>query len=485
MTAGPLVIVGDALLDRDTQGRAERLSPDAPVPVIEDTASRPRPGGAALAAFLAAAAGGEVVLVAPFGTDPASDLVRALLPGNVTVVPVPLSGTLQEKTRLRAGGRTLLRVDTGGGTPGPAGPAAQAAVAAAGTLLVCDYGRGATADHGLRAALSRRGARVPLVWDPHPRGSPPVPGTRLATPNLTEAAGLAGQPGGGSPGQVIRAAAAAAEHLLTVWRAGSVAVTLGAQGALLATAGQPPQVVPARPIDAGDPCGAGDQFAAAAALALRGGALLPEAVEAGVSAATAYLAAGGASGLVLSPAGQDGQEAETTGDPAGMVAAVRARGGTVVAAGGCFDVLHAGHVSMLQAARSLGDCLVVCLNSDASVRRLKGPGRPLNAAADRASVLSALGCVDAVVVFGEDTPEAVLRGLRPHIWVKGGDYDGQRLPEAAALREWGGRVITVPYLPGRSTSGLAGAAASAARQAAGRPSRRALSRPAVPPAARA
>jgi len=126
----------------------------------------------------------------------------------------------------------------------------------------------------------------------------------------------------------------------------------------------------------------------------------------------------------------------------------------VIATGGCFDLLHAGHVSLLQAARSLGDCLIVCLNSDASVRRLKGDGRPLNHEADRLDVLAALGCVDAVTVFSEDTPCAVLERIRPDIWVKGGDYDGRDLPEAALLESWGGVAVTVPYLSGRSTTRL-------------------------------
>jgi len=131
--------------------------------------------------------------------------------------------------------------------------------------------------------------------------------------------------------------------------------------------------------------------------------------------------------------------------PAGSGAA----GGTVVAAGGCFDLLHAGHVSLLQAARSLGDCLIVCLNADASVRRLKGNGRPLNREADRVDVLAALGCVDAITVFGEDTPCTALERIQPDIWVKGGDYDGRDLPEAALLKNWGGVAVTVPYLSGR------------------------------------
>ena len=135
---------------------------------------------------------------------------------------------------------------------------------------------------------------------------------------------------------------------------------------------------------------------------------------------------------------------------------MRARGGTVVATGGCFDLLHAGHVRTLAAARELGDCLIVCMNSDRSVRRLKGTGRPINTEADRLEVLTSLSSVDAVTVFDEDTPEAVLNELRPDVWVKGGDYpDPDALPETRLLRVWGGRTVLVPEHPGRSTSRLA------------------------------
>jgi rfaE bifunctional protein nucleotidyltransferase chain/domain len=133
-----------------------------------------------------------------------------------------------------------------------------------------------------------------------------------------------------------------------------------------------------------------------------------------------------------------------------LMAEVRARGGTVVATGGCFDLLHLGHLATLQAARRLGDCLIVCLNSDASVARLKGPDRPLNGEADRSRLLAALDCVDAVVIFDEPTPEAVLSWLRPEVWVKGGDY--AEVPEASLVERWGGRTVIVPYLDGRSTT---------------------------------
>ncbi|MBV9094467.1 MAG: bifunctional heptose 7-phosphate kinase/heptose 1-phosphate adenyltransferase [Streptosporangiaceae bacterium] len=456
MSSGPLVIVGDALLDRDVTGHAGRLCPDAPVPVVEDAAERLRPGGAALAALLAARDAGEIVLIAPFGGDPASAAARDLLPGTVTVIPLPLDGGMQEKTRIRAAGQTLLRVDRPAGTPGRAGRRAAEAIMDAGAVLVSDYGHGTSADPRLREAVAARAGRVPLVWDPHPRGTAPVAGTWLATPNGAEAARACGLP---DPRGAVLPAAAAAERLLGSWPVRSLAVTLGGRGALLASAGQAPLAIPAAAIQVSDPCGAGDQFAAAAAAALRDGATMSEAVTAAVAAATGYLAGGGVHGLPGGPA--PGARWSGEPSPAEAAEAIRAAGGVLVAAGGCFDVLHAGHVSMLRAARSLGDRLVVCMNSDDSVRRLKGPGRPLVPAADRAAVLAALDCVDQVAIFEEDTPERLLRQLRPAIWVKGGDYDGSDLPEAAALREWGGRVVTVPYLSGRSTSGIASAAARA------------------------
>ncbi len=247
-------------------------------------------------------------------------------------------------------------------------------------------------------------------------------------------------------------------------------MTLGAHGTLLAQGGGPvPLIVPARPVQAADACGAGDRFAAAAAGALSRGALPSEAVVAATGTATDFLAAGGVGSLQF---GADGAgaapgralasgRAPALADPVALADRVHASGGTLVAAGGCFDVLHAGHVSLLQGARSLGDCLIVCLNSDESVRRLKGEGRPLNPMTDRVSLLTALHCVDAVLVFGEDTPRAALQRLRPDLWVKGGDYEGQVLPEADLLSTWGGQAVTIPYLAGRSTTRLQAAGAAA------------------------
>ncbi|MFC9926459.1 PfkB family carbohydrate kinase [Streptomyces sp. NPDC127190] len=456
-----LVVVGDALLDHDLCGRAERLAPDAPVPVVHGTRRSSRPGGAALAACLAAADGRPVTLVTALGDDPASTTLRELLAGRVDLVEVPLDGALSSKTRVLAGDRPLLRLDDGDGRARAATDAAVAAVTGADGVLVADYGRG-TADV-VRDALAHTPA--PIVWDPHVRGRPPVPGVRLATPSAQEARAFARHlDESEGPGEEagLRTAARDARTLVRAWQARAVAVTLGERGALLSY-GETPLLVPTPAAASGDPCGAGDRFASAAAGLLADGALTEDAVQAGVHAATRYVAEGGARAVAApeesGPPAEAAVDGDTTADALRTAARVRAAGGTVVAAGGCFDLLHAGHVALLQAARRAGDCLIVCVNSDASVRRRKGDGRPLVPVADRVRVLRALECVDAVAVFAEDTPERILGDLRPHIWAKGGDYARTMLPEQPLVESWGGQVLLLPYLDGRSTTTLAHRAA--------------------------
>jgi D-beta-D-heptose 7-phosphate kinase / D-beta-D-heptose 1-phosphate adenosyltransferase len=459
VSARPLVVVGDALLDVDLVGSSTRLAPDAPVPVIDDVETRERPGGAALAAVIAAStAGREVVLVTPLADDDGAARLRALLDGRVTVLEVPASGATAVKQRVRIGDHAVARLDTGdpNARPGALPPAAAEAIRGAGAVLVADYGRGTTGSADVRAALTA--ASGPVVWDPHPKGTDPVPSARLVTPNSSEAARVAAAAGVVVEGDGLAAVGARAEALIRHWGVGAVAVTLGARGALLSYGEGAPLVIPAVAVTGGDPCGAGDSFAAVAALALADGAVTGEAVASAVAAASAFVARGGAGAWDRAWDADARIEPNVVAEPGAdaVIARVRAAGGTVVATGGCFDLLHPGHVATLRAARGLGDCLVVCINSDDSVRRLKGPTRPLVTAADRARVLEALEFVDAVVVFDEDTPAEVLDRLRPDVWAKGGDYAGADLPEAAVLRRWGGQAVVLPYLDGHSTTALVG-----------------------------
>ncbi|AXB42396.1 D-glycero-beta-D-manno-heptose 1-phosphate adenylyltransferase [Amycolatopsis albispora] len=452
MNRGPLVVVGDALLDIDVDGTADRLCPEAPVPVVDVVREWHRAGGAGLAAKLAARSASEVVLLTALGDDEAGERLRALLRTEVDVLALPLHGGTPSKKRIRAGGQPIARLDDGDGRVADIRSHAGVAdlLQSASGVLVADYGRGVAGNGMIRRLLAEAARRVPLVWDPHPRGAQPVRGSALVTPNDAEAARFAG--GKRPPDDLARS-------LRATWGCSAVAVTLGADGAVLADAEQTRMtVVPdGCRVSAGvrpDTCGAGDRFSSAAAAALYDGADVAEAVEVAVESAARFVAAGAASSLSETPPPL--RETRETAAPSAfaLAAKVRARGGRLVATGGCFDLLHPGHLTLLEQARAMGDALIVCLNSDESVRRLKGETRPILAAPDRARLLNGLAAVDAVVVFDEETPERLLDRLAPDVWVKGGDYAEPDLPEAEVVRRHGGEVVLVPVLDGYSTTRL-------------------------------
>lgn len=459
-----LLVIGDALLDRDVHGSVERVCPDAPVPVVDVREVHERPGGAGLAALMAARAGARVTLAAGVGTDAAGDRLRALLSG-LAVHAVLRPSTTPGKTRVRAQGQSIVRLDDAGHLLGGVDALAELSDDSAGevdekalerlvlssdAVLVADYGGPVTRHAAVRSVLERLAGRVPIVWDPHPRGGPPVPGARVATPNRLEAHGFAG-----SDGDSLEVVAG---HLRRSWAVHAVVVTDGERGAVVLDGEDPAIRCPAGQCpDLVDTCGAGDRFAGALALALAGGSPLVDAVREATADTGRWLQSGGVATCSDARADTDlGSRRHTDGPPsaAELATRVRASGGTVVATGGCFDVLHAGHLALLEAARALGDCLIVLINSDAGVRRLKGDRRPVNGAADRARLLEALRCVDAVAVFEDDVPSATLARLRPHVWVKGGDYAVPDLPEAPVVHSYGGRVQIVPLLGGRSTTSV-------------------------------
>lgn len=459
-----VVIVGDSILDVDIDGSATRLSPEAPVPVVDTERVVQRPGGAGLAALLAARTETGVVLVTGIADDAAGRQLHALLAAaGVRVLTLPVSGATVVKTRIRARGQSVLRVDRGDAAPvdRPLTFEAAEALARAQAICVADYGSGITALPAVRAELTRLAASTPVIWDPHPRGAPPVPGCVMVTPNHAEAQHFCGE------GALVEAG----DTLRVGWGAAAVCITRGARGADvhdghgvhhvavpdLAAAGAAPA----------DVCGAGDRFAVAAMLALRDGADPVAAVEVAVADAARFVATGGAAAVsspaptgagVLSPPDRPGNSAHTvepTVDPVALAARLRRQGRrVVVATGGCFDLLHTGHVRLLRQARDLGDALIVLVNSDSSVRALKGAHRPVMRDVDRARVVGALGCVDAVAIFDGPTPERVLDTLRPDIWVKGGDYTVADLPEAGVVRRHGGEVVILPTVAGYSSSRL-------------------------------
>jgi rfaE bifunctional protein nucleotidyltransferase chain/domain/rfaE bifunctional protein kinase chain/domain len=464
----PIVVLGDALLDRDFIGHVVRVSPEAPVPVVDEAQVRFRPGGAALAARLVVVRSRRpVVLITGLSADAAGrQLAELLREGGIRVLDLGLAGPTPVKSRVRADDRTLVMV-----SQAPAAPSAlrrelsdeeRTVILSAAAILVADYGGSLAADPAVRTVLARAAARAPVVWDIHSRGVPPVAGARLVTPNDREAADLVRDiTERGLAGDIDRG-----RTLLHRWSAAAVAVTRGSEGAVLLDGADGfPLVVPADTAPAGDSSGAGDCFAATAAAVLADGSVLSEAVTAAVTSASRFVATGDISGIWQhesaasppspGPSGRElaaGSEAGSAAGAVGLARLVRAGGGTVVATAGCFDLLHSGHISMLEAARRLGDCLIICLNGDDSVRRLKGENRPIVAARDRAAVLSALACVDSVVIFDEDRPDGLLRQFRPDLYVKGGDYRAEDVLEAPLVAGWGGRTVIVPYVSDRSTS---------------------------------
>jgi D-beta-D-heptose 7-phosphate kinase / D-beta-D-heptose 1-phosphate adenosyltransferase len=457
----PVVVVGDALLDVDVEGTVDRLCPDAPAPVLAVTAEHARPGGAGLAAALVAGRGVPVRLVTALEDDEPGQRLRRLLDGALELVAGPGTGGTVVKCRWRSDGRTLLRSDRGAGRPADGfgeviTAALDAALAGAGAVLVSDYGRGVTADPAVRAALGRAVARrVPVVWDPHPRGAAPVPGVTVVTPNLAEARAAA--PEAAADGSVVRAALALADDLVGRWDVRAVAVTLSSRGAVVRHRHGASAAAPAPPVTEADACGAGDHFAGGVAARLAAGATVDEAVADAVVGAAGFVGRGGG-GTVrrfgtrwcqpAPDAAEDGQLAPVVDlDCARSLAErVRRSGGTVVATGGLFDRLHAGHAESLAAARTLGDVLIVLVNSDESVRRRTGSG-VTGTLQDRLAAVAALPGVDAVATFDGEDPCAALAALRPDFWVKGGDHDPADLPETPLVRSWGGEVVAVPYRP--------------------------------------
>lgn len=284
-----ITVVGDTLLDEDVDGTATRLSPDAPVPVIEIASRVARAGGAGLVARMLAVDGVDVTLVTALGGDAAGDRIRGLL-GGVRVVAGDAGAPTPVKTRVRANGLPVARLDEGC----EQAPAPQAsdrmlrAIGLADAIVVADYGRGLTAHPEIRLALAERAAAVPLVWDPHPRGAAPVHHTALATPNQAEAAAIVGV-----PREAVHTPAAI-RSLHDAWECASVAITLGEDGALLSRDPDGERLwFGADRVATHDPCGAGDRFAASAIGALAAGADLPDAVREAVAAASDYLARGG------------------------------------------------------------------------------------------------------------------------------------------------------------------------------------------------
>jgi D-beta-D-heptose 7-phosphate kinase / D-beta-D-heptose 1-phosphate adenosyltransferase len=462
-----VLVIGDAILDSYLVGTADRICREAPVPIVALADRVDSPGGAANTAVNAAALGADVRLLTIVGDDREGRvLARSLTSRGVAPADLVADDSREtlSKNRLVADSQILVRFDRG--STEAAGPATEervierlrAAFPAADAVVVSDYGYGVLTPRVIDALAELQAASpTVIVVDAKFAQRFRHVGVTAVKPNHAEAARLLGvspQLGPARSASVERHA----DELFELTGAQMVVVTLDVDGAILLERGRPLYRTYARPSSNAKATGAGDTFTAALSLALGAGAHAVAAVELASTAASVVVEREGTSACsatqLLDRIG--GKTTVVSGPDAveRLAAAYRRDGRRVVFTNGCFDILHRGHITYLNQAKALGDVLIVGLNSDDSVRRLKGPERPINSLDDRAHVLAALSCIDHIVPFDEDTPVGLIERVRPDVFVKGGDYRPDMLPERGAVESLGGVVHILPYVEDRSTTGI-------------------------------
>ena len=463
-----VLVVGDVILDRYVAGDVERISPEAPIPVLKVQRAELRVGGAGNVAANLRSMDAEVSLVGLVGDDSWGRDLCALLEetgADASGVVVDSDRPTVRKTRFMSGVQQILRVDweeeaaVSAETADRLRAHVEGLMETADAVVLSDYGKGALSDelcsHVLRLANERG---IPVVADPKGSNYLKYKGATLVSPNRKEAELALGK-----PLQSDESIAAGARELSVANGVEAVVITLGAGGIHYYGVDGSEGRVPAKARAVYDVTGAGDTVVAHLALHLGAGAILAEAVELANAAAGIVVGRVGAAtttkqelrgrlrdgvplrGKVL---GEDQLDA--------LLESWREEGKHVVFTNGCFDVLHRGHVEYLRYAKQQGDVLLVGINDDASVKRLKGDSRPLNGLEDRLEVLAALEPVDAVIAFSEDTPLALVERVTPQVLVKGEDWKDRGVVGREWVERHGGKVILAPMVPGRSTTAILG-----------------------------
>ncbi len=460
---GSVLVVGDAMLDRYVYGEVRRVSPEAPVPVLAVERELAMPGGAGNVVRNLTAVGTAVAFVSVVGDDQAGSDLTGLIGGQPGVEPwllVQGGRATTTKTRFIAAGQQLLRADHE--IVAPVHPRladrliriASDAVAATAVMVLSDYGKGVLgADTAQRLIQAAQAAGRRVLVDPKGRDYARYAGADLITPNRAELHQATGM-----PVDTEEAIVAAARAIRDRHGFGAVLVTRSEDGMTLLD-GDTVRHFPAEAAEVHDVSGAGDTVMALLAAGLAAGQPLA------VAARLANIAAGIVVGKIGTAVARDEDLIEALSVERGALRKVASRAATVEQVerwrrrgwrigftNGCFDLLHPGHVHLLEQARSWCDRLVVGLNSDASVKRLKGAARPIQAEAARAAVLASLASVDCVTVFDEDTPIDLIRLLRPEVLVKGADYTVDQVVGGELLGEWSGQVRLAELLPGQSTT---------------------------------
>lgn len=465
--AGARVLcVGDVMLDRFVYGHVDRISPEAPIPVLSVERESAMLGGAGNVVRNLVGLGAHPEFVSVVGRDQAGRDIATLVGQLENVEPHLLTDARREttiKTRYVAGSQQLLRADRE--TVSEVGSAigddivrvVSTAIAECGVLVLSDYAKGVLTPPAITAMIAAaHRAGKPVLVDPKGFDYGRYRGATLLTPNRRELAEAAQMPTG-----TLEEVAAAALKLIRLCNIEAVLCTLGADGMSLVLRSGEAHHLPAVAHEVFDVSGAGDTVVATLAAGIAGGlSMLDSArlatVAAGIVVAKVGTAVAYADDLVRELHHEDIATGErkvvTLAQALDAVAKWRRQGQRIGFTNGCFDLLHPGHVSLMSQARAACDRLVVGLNSDASVRRLKGEGRPVQSEAARAAVLSSLASVDLVVIFAEDTPLALIEALKPDVLVKGADYTVDKVVGHELVRGWGGRVLLADLAPGHSTT---------------------------------
>lgn len=452
-----VVVAGDVMLDRYLFGFTDRISPEAPVPVVHVQETDERAGGAANVAVNLASLGVTTRLVGVVGKDDAADSLQAILKNRgiqCNFHRVDDRPTIT-KTRVQSRGQQLIRLDreNTAAMPGDAVVSVlRKSIKGAGAVVLSDYGKGALSSVTTMIDVCRD-AKIPVLVDPKGTDFSKYRGATLITPNQAEFEVVAGTCS--SDDELVQRARAMLDDL----DLNALLVTRSEKGMLLLESDMAPVFLSTQAREVYDVTGAGDTVIAMLAGALASGASLASA------AALANIAAGlvvrkigvatvtpGEIRVSLHQRGQGGRGLVGPDELKLMVAESRDRSERVIMTNGCFDVLHAGHVSYLEEAKSLGDRLIVAVNDDESVRRLKGESRPINALEDRLLVLAGLAAVDWVVPFSDDTPAALIAAVLPDVLVKGGDYDPNEIAGAKDVLQNGGEVRILAFRDGHSSS---------------------------------
>lgn len=453
------VVVGDVMLDRYWHGDTTRISPEAPVPVVHISDAEDRAGGAGNVALNIASLGSHVRLCGLVGDDSeAVILENKLHAGKVDCCLLKMPG-IKTITKLRVLGRSqqLIRLDLedhlGGLNLETLFVAFAAQLADADVVVLSDYGKG-TVKHSAKFIQLARDANIPILVDPKSKDFSVYRGATVITPNLHEFEAVVG------PCKNDKDIESKGLALLQEYDFGAVLVTRGAHGMSLISRDKILHL-PTRAREVYDVTGAGDTVIATLAAAIAAGESLHDAMVLANAAAGVAVRKLGAAAVSIAELRRAMQRQH---DPWAAIlnqenileeiADARVHGERIVMTNGCFDILHAGHIIYLEKARALGQRLIVAVNDDASVRRLKGESRPINSLEQRMLLLAALRAVDWVVPFSEDTPDKIIRKISPDYLVKGGDYQEADIVGAEYVKSYGGEVVVVPFEDGFSTSSM-------------------------------